>query len=159
MNPSNQLRLATMLRAVQDSILPAIRDDAPLAKEQAGLLIGHLSAMMQQDGLERTVDAREWTLLSELARELLVMAEQDPVLAEACDAVAAALAGENRAELGFAIECLVGNTSASASFKSASAKLVMAFSKAHTNLGRAWFLPMGFDGPSAGLPSVQEQLG
>lgn len=159
MNPSNQLRLATMIRAIQESIMPAIRDDAPLAKEQVGLLMGHLAAMMQQDGQEHAVVAREWQLMSDLAAKLLDAAAGDAALAESAEAARNALAATDASALSFAVEAMLANTEASESFKTASAKLAMTYAKAHTNLGRAWFMPMGFDGPSAGLPSVKEQLG
>lgn len=159
MNPSNQLRLATMIRAIQESIMPAIREDAPLAKEQAGLLMGHLAAMMQQDGQEHAVVAREWELLAELAGKLLDAAEGDSALTESAEKARTALAASDATALSFAVEAMLANTEAGASFKVASAKLAMTYAKAHTNLGRAWFMPMGFDGPSAALPSVSEQLG
>ena len=157
MNPSNQLRLSTMIRAVQESILPAIRDDAPLAKEQAALLMGHLAAMMQQDGREHEVLAREEALLKQLAKELIVAAAGDSALIDAVAAVESALA-EGGSTLSFAVERLLSNVDAGEGFKKASTKLTLTYSQDHTNLGRAWFLPMGFDSAQAGLPSLDEQL-
>ena len=49
-------------------------------------------------------------------------------------------------------------TDCSKEFKQASASLVLAFSEAHTNLGRSWFLPMGFDPADCDLATVEQQL-
>lgn len=157
MNPSNQLRLSTMIRAVQESILPAIRDDAPLAKEQAGLLMGHLAAMMQQDGQEIAVRRREAFLLRQLASDLLAAAAEDAALVSEVAALESALA-EGGCGLSFAIEALLCNADAGEGFKNASTKLTLQFSRSHTDLGRVWFLPMGFDSAQVGLPSLAEQL-
>ncbi|AKH69056.1 hypothetical protein IMCC21906_01378 [Spongiibacter sp. IMCC21906] len=158
MNPSNQLRISTMIRALQESILPAIRDDAPLAKEQAGLMMGHLAAMAQQDGRERDVQAREIVLLSDLGNALMTASATENRLTAQREALQQALNTGDKVALSFAIERLMAVTDCSKEFKQASASLVLAFSEAHTNLGRSWFLPMGFDPADCDLATVEQQL-
>ncbi|MGB1906325.1 MAG: hypothetical protein ACPHN3_03275, partial [Spongiibacter sp.] len=77
MNPSQSLRVSTMMRALQDSIMPAIGDDQPLAREQAGLLLGHLAALQQQDGQEKAVDNYCDTLLENLCESLLALSRNE----------------------------------------------------------------------------------
>lgn len=158
MNPSNQLRISTMIRALQESILPAIRDDAPLAKEQAGLMIGHLAAMAQQDGRERDVQAREVVLLRDLAAALIKASTTESHLTEQREALEQALNTDDKVAISFAIERLVAVNDSSTEFKRTSTSLVLAFSEAHTNLGRSWFLPMGFDPADSDLATVEQQL-
>ena len=52
MNPSIELRLRTMIRAVTEVILPAVNPHDSLAQEQAQLLIGHLHALLQHHAHE-----------------------------------------------------------------------------------------------------------
>lgn len=158
MNPSNQLRLSTMIRALQESILPAIRDDAPLAREQAGLMIGHLAAMAQQDGREREVQAKEMQMLNDLAVALIDESAEENHLTELRDALQHALQAGDKVAVSFAIERLMAATNCSEVFKQKSTSLVLAFSEKHTDLGRSWFLPMGFDSAGSGLSTVAQQL-
>lgn len=52
MIPSTELRLQTMMRAMTESILPALDPKDSLAQEQAGLMMGHINALLQQAGQE-----------------------------------------------------------------------------------------------------------
>ena len=48
MNPSIDLRIRSMLRALQETVIPALDPSDALAREQAGLLVGHLHALSIQ---------------------------------------------------------------------------------------------------------------
>ena len=48
MNPDIDLRLQSMLKALTDVIVPALPAQERMAREQAGLLIGHLQIISEQ---------------------------------------------------------------------------------------------------------------
>lgn len=153
MHPSNELRISSMLRALETAVLPAIPENQPIAKEQAGLVMAHLGAMLQQAGLERQVDATASAHLQELA-QALVDADETPSSDRA--AIKSGLDANDDMAINEAIEKLVLNTG-DALPKSLSA-LVLEYSRQHAMLGRTWYKPMNFDSNPAELGSVAQLL-
>ena len=160
MNPSQSLRVSTMMRALQDSIMPAIGDDQPLAREQAGLLLGHLAALQQQDGQEKAVDNYCDTLLENLCESLLALSrnEQDAEVRALREQLESACGDGDLHAAGFYCERLLALTDVSDDFKTQSAAALYRYAKAHTQMGRAWCLPMGFDSNAGELPAVGDIL-
>ena len=61
MNPSIELRIKTMVRALTEIIIPAIDRDNSLAQEQAGLLIGHLHVLLPPGGTSHVwISLTDW---------------------------------------------------------------------------------------------------
>ena len=158
MNPSNELRINTLLRALSDVVMPSIRDDAPLAKEQLGLVMAHLGAMQVQAGREREVSARHDALTRKLATELYPHAQCDGALHVEADALRSAMDSNDCLAMSFAIEGLLASTRAGKAFKTASASIVLANESEQNLLGRRWFLPMGFDSYPEQLPELDVLL-
>ncbi len=48
MIPDFDVRMASIVKALEDNIIPAIAPDRPLAREQAGLAIAHLNILRDQ---------------------------------------------------------------------------------------------------------------
>ena len=151
MNPSTQLRLSTMMRAMTDIILPAIPASESMAQEQSQLLIGHIAALMAQDGRERELQAHN-------AANLIDVAELEKLAAEKLAELNAALAGNDIAKIAFASERLMADCDVSAGFKSKSSELMINYARHHSVVGRSWFSPMGFDSKPEELLDVASLL-
>lgn len=160
MNPSQSLRITTMMRAMQDAIIPAIGEDQPLAKEQAGLMLGHLAAMLQQDGQEWAVDDYCRSLLESLSDTLLSVSEGESgdVIDELRSQLAEARAAGDSRALSFHCERMLALSDVSEDFKRKTFVAVLHYAKAHTRVGRVWCLPMGFDSKAEELPGLSSIL-
>jgi hypothetical protein len=153
-NPSIELRLRTMMRALGEVIVPAIDAENSLAHEQAQLMLGHLNALLRHHALEQRVEAHEDDAMRELARALLDAGGGGARTTAARDALTAALAGADGDAVSHAIECLVVAAGADGDpvLHAASARLVLDHARRQNRLGRAWFKPMGFDARPDELP-------
>ncbi|MFT6552766.1 MAG: hypothetical protein ACJA1I_002823 [Zhongshania marina] len=158
MNPSTQLRLSTMMRAMTDIILPAIPASESMAQEQSQLLIGHIAALMAQDGRERELQAHNAANLIDVAKQLILLAELEKLAAEKLAELNAALAGNDIAKIAFASERLMADCDVSAGFKSKSSELMINYARHHSVVGRSWFSPMGFDSKPEELLDVASLL-
>jgi len=144
MIPSTELRLQTMMRAMTESILPALDPKDSLAQEQAGLMMGHINALLQQAGQEPSLDSRELQAMEELARFLLSVAAGGPETEAAKTRLSKALEQPVFGELSLAVERLLASADATAAFKSAAWEPVLKYSKEAAARGQEWFKPMGF---------------
>jgi len=144
MNPSVELRLETMLRAMTETIIPALDPGDALAREQAALLQGHIHALLQQQGREPEIDRREIQALNELGHLLLSIVEGGKQTGIACERLSKALTGEDYSELSLSIEQLIAVGDASPAFKNAAWRPVLDYARDATTRGHQWFKPMGF---------------
>jgi len=144
MIPSTELRLKTMMRALTESILPALDPKDSLAQEQAGLLMGHINALLQQQGQEHKVEQREQAAITELAEYLLTVVAGGANTTAASQALVAALKGGRFEEISKATERLLGADDARKEFKDAAWKPVLDYSRDAAARGQHWFKPMGF---------------
>lgn len=144
MIPHTSLRLVSMLRSMQATILPAIDPGDSLAQEQARLMIGHLNALIKQNGREPSMAERELTELVELANKLAACATGGNQLQSALKGVKESLQQPTYQALSLAVETLMAATDADENFKRYSQDLVIAYGKAAAGRGNQWFEPMGF---------------
>jgi hypothetical protein len=133
-----------MMRALTESIIPALDAKDSLVQEQAGLLLGHINALIQQNGLERQIDHQEATALTDLARELLASAEGGDNTVAAAQKLTAVLAEGSFEDISKAVERLLSMDDASPAFKDAAWKPVLEYSRNAAARGQQWFKPMGF---------------
>jgi hypothetical protein len=152
MIPSIDDRLASVVRALSDVILPSLPPEAGLAQEQIQLAIGQLQIVqMQLDGTaafeaEEAEDAR---VLGQAlhdaggggAQTEAALAELRASLEPNPDVRAARIA------IHTAIDGLVRKAAidGTAAFKSDMGKLIIAHQTPRTIKDRKWFAPMGFD--------------
>ena len=162
MNPSVELRLRTMIRAVTENILPAIDPTDSLAQEQGRLLLGHLYALLQQHGHEESLRDRQRRLLDRLAQDLLDAGSGGPLTLAARAALGAALdAGDDA--LSFAVEryVLAAGSDGDVGLRERSAALVLAHAAEDVRAGDVWFRTMGFttgiEAPSSITALLEEQ--
>ena len=144
MTPSTTLRLQSMMRSMTESILPALDPQDSLAQEQAKLLMGHIYALIEQQGQEHEVQACETQHLITLAQLLVSDADGGEQTQAALANVNAALAEDNMVTLSLATEKLSAATDASEDFKKLCWHAVLEYSVAAAARGKAWFKPMGF---------------
>jgi hypothetical protein len=158
MNPSSQLRLSTMMRAMTDIILPAIPASESMAQEQSQLLIGHIAALMAQDGRERELVDYNARHLMACATRLLALAESESLSDEKLIDLRAAVAANDTAKVAFALERLMAQCDVSDGFKRESSVLLIQYARQHSVAGRSWFSPMGFDSKPSELVDVANLL-
>lgn len=154
MNPSVELRLRTMMRAMTEVILPAVDPQNSLAQEQAQLMLGHLNALLQHHENEQTLSARDDAANRALAAALLDAGDGGSATGRAREAVRTALKDTDGNALTHAIERLVVaiGLDGEPDLHAACTRLVMAHARAQNLIGRAWFKPMGFDPRPDELP-------
>ena len=144
MTPSIELRLQTMMRSVQQSILPALDADDSLAQEQVKLLMGHIAALQLQCGKEQGVCDIQNQQLKALAENLVAKAEGGANTQKAVSAMKQAVADDDYMQLSLATESMLATTDASDAFKAYSWDAVIAYSVEAAQRGKEWFKPMGF---------------
>lgn len=144
MTPSIDLRLQTMMRSVQQSILPALDTEDSLAQEQVKLLMGHIAALQLQCGKEQDVCNLENQHLEALALNLISKAEGGSDTQKAVSVMTQALEDDNYVLLSLATENALAATDASEAFKSYSWDAVITYSTEAAQRAKDWFKPMGF---------------
>lgn len=157
MIPSIDDRLASVVRALTEVILPHLPPEASLAQEQAQLCIGQLQILRGQIDLAPAFEREELadTIATgrALADALAGYAPAAPALAAALEAASAAdtmnaaAVRDYRRAVSQAIEALVTTVSASgnATDQAKLTDLVLEHEHARTQKDRAWFAPFGFD--------------
>lgn len=144
MNPSTELRLHTMMRAMSTNIMPAIDPNNSRAQEHAEMLLGHMGAMLQQQGMEIEVNLMELDALVALATELVSLAEGGELTQARAEGVSRAIDEGDATALSLAVEQLIIATDASDAFKKASLRPILDYAGDAAVRGREWFKPMGF---------------
>jgi hypothetical protein len=152
MIPSVNDRLASVVRALTDVIMPSLPPEAGLAQEQIQLAIGHLQILQaQMDGSpgfeqDEADDARA------LGQLLQAKGEGGPQTQAALAALSAAVKGESgargdRVAIHSAIDSLVkaSSTDGTPAFRADLGKIIIAHQTTRTMKDRKWFEPMGFD--------------
>ena len=161
MTPSIDLRITTMVRAMQDVVLPAIDSANGLAREQASLVFGHLNLL-----------AAQWSRADDYARVCLADLEQTvsglvpaggPLTRAAAGGVQAARAETGAAEVRYkrlmaATDALVraADQDAEASFADALRDCLLAFTLRQSTRDRSWFAGSGFDLRPAELSRIDD---
>lgn len=153
MTPNTDERLASVIRALTEVILPHLPAEASLAQEQAQLAIGHLQILRLQFDSVHGFEAEELADARALAAELAgaidggqdttaAAAALDSAIAEDSADVRASLTGLNRA-----IERLVQAVSADGSDRARSklTEAILRHERIRVEKDRRWFLPYGFD--------------
>jgi hypothetical protein len=129
---------------MSESILPALDPKDSLAQEQAGLLMGHINALLQQAGQEPNVNAEERQAMVDLAQFLLSVADGGSETERSKERLAAALENGSDVEISLATERLIAAADATRAFKDAAWAPILKYSKEAAARGQQWFKPMGF---------------
>ena len=156
MNPSIELRIHTMIRALTESIIPAVDLEDSLACEQANLLLGHLHVLLQHNGLEKRICDIEHADLKLLANALIDASSGGSATAAATTRLRDLPIDADTDTLSHAIEALIidSGIDGSEAFKRASDTLVLEHARESTRRSRIWFKSMGFDHDPGALPDI-----
>jgi hypothetical protein len=152
-NPSIDLRIRSMQRALTEVVIPALDPGDALAQEQARLVLGHLHALSTQHRHASRVEARESAALRELARELSAAADGGPRTRAAAAAIATLLSNSDDDALADALDALIlaSGDDGHAAFRSAVTRATLTHAKAAATRGMRYFAAMGFGGDSEPL--------
>lgn len=152
MTPSIDLRIATMLRAMQEVVSPAIDGNNSLAREQAALVIGQLKLLAEQ--WNKAEDYAQ-ACLADLVQSVEGLQAQGGEHTQQASAGLIAAIADNAdwsAEQHFkavmaGADALVraADLDGEAAFRTALRKALLAFSKRQSLRDRSWFQLSGFD--------------
>ncbi|WZU35720.1 hypothetical protein Rruber_05233 (plasmid) [Rhodococcus ruber] len=169
--PSMEVRLATIVRALEQVIIPALPPDEVLAREQAALSIVHLTTIAEQCRYLAEYEQGCFADMSTLADELVDAAEGGPAttattreLLQILGAVRASTspstAHDRRNTLAKGIDSLVRASvrDGSARFRAAQRRLILAHGKRQAIRDRAWFRGHGTDPDADTLPAIPELI-
>ncbi|MDR6834115.1 MULTISPECIES: hypothetical protein [unclassified Sphingopyxis] len=153
MTPTTDERLASIIRALTEVILPHLPADASLAQEQVQLAIGHLQILRLQFDAVPAFEAEELGDTHALGEELVGAIDGGPQTAAACSALKAVLAKTDSevrpalSALNRAVEALVQAVSVDGdrTSKARLAAIILRHERARVEKDRRWFLPYGFD--------------
>ncbi|MBL6749512.1 MAG: hypothetical protein ISP90_03285 [Nevskia sp.] len=173
MRPAFQLQ--TVIKAMTDVVLPAVDPANKLAQEQAQLVVGMLSLLLQRLPLQYRYDRDELQRYLQLARELSAVRGGAQTQAALADLSAGAAAGAgvlqraaaDPAELEAAVlelRAKVGELIGAANADGEPASLpglqrsVLAAAKVQTARERAWLAPTGFEADPKSITPIERQL-
>lgn len=154
MTPNVDERLASVVRALSEVILPHLPPEASLAQEQVHLCIGHLQILRAQFDAVPAFEREELDDAIAVARDLagaVAGGEQTTAALTALNAAVAAADGSDvrgqRAAVLEAVDALVKAVSAdgSSNAKAALPGVILKHETPRTLKDRQWFAPFGFD--------------
>ena len=154
MTPTVDERLASVVRALTEVILPHLPPEASLAQEQVQLAIGHLQILRAQlddmPAFEREELADAVAVASALGDGVTGGASTIAALASLDAAVKAADGSDVRGQtshINRAVDSLVKAVSVdgASGAKAALSSIILKHEKARVMKDRKWFLPFGFD--------------
>lgn len=154
MTPNVDERLASIVRALSEVILPHLPPEASLAQEQVHLCIGHLQILRAQLDQVPAFEEEELADALTLAKKLASVVTGDAVttaavekLSGAADAAAEQDVRSGRTAVLDAVDAVVkaaaidGNAAARASLS----EIILQHEADRTLKDRRWFAPFGFD--------------
>ena len=144
MIPSVDDRLASIVRALTDVVLPALPPEAGLAQEQVQLSIGHLQILRSQLDDLPGFEADELADAIALGNQLVGMTDA-PALAAAVGEAAHAQGPAAIRSSRVAIHAAIDAITPTAAHHPAMVEAIMKAEKARVVKDRAWFAPFGFD--------------
>jgi hypothetical protein len=153
MIPSVDDRLASVVRALTDVVMPSLPAEAGLAQEQIQLAIGHLQILRAQlDGIQ-DFEAEEAVDASALGQLLLDTGRGGAATSASLDLLKSVMeakvnAREDRIAIHTAIDGVVKACSSDGSdaFRDQIGKIIVEHQTPRTMKDRKWFAPFGFDG-------------
>jgi hypothetical protein len=163
MNPDIDLRLDSITKALADVILPALPQEQRFARDQLGLVLGHLRIIAAHWKHALRYELACCDALCGLARELAGLID-DPALRDAIDAAVACAASVDRSDyarvsaalhaLGTQVDRAISAGYTTAPLDSRVTRAVIAYAAAAAPRARIWHRDSGLDPDAAALPSI-----
>ena len=176
MVPDFALRIQSMIRSLEDVVLPAIPDDRKLALDQARIILGNLRLMADQHDKTFRYELVELREYARLVANLVAVAQGGSATKTAVEQAKASLLAAGpvvelsiprQHELSAFVKSLKSVADAlvrgahedgAASFRQAAASLVMCQSQDQIARERRWFRAAGFELEPDTLPTLDEIL-
>lgn len=171
MVPTITARLRTMMKAMQEVVLPAVDPNHSIAQEQARLVLGSLNLILQQVDFAHAFEVVEAREMQSLGKELaaLLKANSAPEAAKSIPEINAASAAIEdpltpttalqqinqalRGTIGSLIQA--GESSGDAALIKQIAQRVLAYAESQLTRERSWIAATGFEPPGATLPIAE----
>ena len=165
MNPSIDVRLVTMIRAMTGVIIPALAETPGLASEQAQLVLGHLHVLREQLEYAGRFEELEYHAAVSLGEAFVAATREDITPGPAWRRLEAALAAdagtrpEDTREQAEAIRASVEeliriDTKHQARLRS----ILLEHERTAADLNRSWFAAMGWESADSTLPPIPELI-
>lgn len=166
MLPGIDLRIANLIKAVQQIILPALPSEEKLAQEQARLVVGHLNIIQQQWKYAVRFEAGSLSAMTALAERIV-----DELSGAQREALEQALAGAKKADhadlnsieqaiisLGSAIDAVILGDEGRMPLPQGVIDAVLDYGTRQSLRERVWFAGNGLDPDKAQLPELSEVI-
>lgn len=164
MNPDIDLRLESVTKALTDVILPALPQDQRFARDQLGLVLGHLRIIATHWQYALRYELACCDALCGLARDLAGLID-DPALSDALDTAVAQTARVDRADytavsaalraLGTVLDRTIGADHTNGPLDPRLTQAVIAYARAAASRERVWHRDSGLDPDAPVLPSIE----
>jgi hypothetical protein len=170
MTPSIPDRFDSMIQTLADIVIPAIKDDNDLAREQTQLVIAHLAMIRTQLPFADRFDREELESAVALARQLIELAQGGEVTRAAAAALQQAITAADPANpltrcdanraINAASEDIVRAVRIDGAGDAASriARIVLDDANRKVMRDRIWFQDSGFDAERASLPCLSSMF-
>jgi hypothetical protein len=154
MTPTVDERLASVVRALTEVILPHLPPEASLAQEQTQLAIGHLQILRAQLDFLPAYEREELEDAKAVGSALCAAINGGPVTDAARSVLAACISGADGADvrhqttaLNKAVDALVKAVSEDGAddTKATLSRVILEHEKVRVLKDRKWFQPFGFD--------------
>jgi len=147
MSPDESSRLASVIRALSDIVLPAVREDEPLAQEQLQLAIGHLAIIQAQIEGGHDFKATELADRQSLAQALLEITKTEDAIKPQVEHLSGLADSGGLVPISQAIQELIFavSTISDEEIRLSVFETVLQHESARAVKDRRWFEPMGFD--------------
>jgi hypothetical protein len=171
MNPDIEIRLKSVVKALEQVVLPAIPPDNSLAREQITVAIGHIELLRSQwNYVDRYADL----CLSDItafAKELIASLGDDPESSDIASSLALAVQRAQQSQTSSASEVWSLRNCIASAIDEAIVAVTLGTSESARNVvdvvtlrhcakeharDRSWFAKTGFDPEASSLPSIAE---
>lgn len=166
MLPNIDLRIANMMKALEQVIMPALPRDQRLARDQAMLVVGQLRMMSQQWKSALRYEALSLDELIVLARALASDApasigaplETALAVAQNCDRTSITALEQASVALGHAVDAVILGGTEHLPLSRAATDAVLDYALRHARRERTWFKANQMDPDQGDLPDIETML-
>jgi hypothetical protein len=166
MLPNIDLRIANMIKALEQVILPALPRDQRLARDQALLIAGHLRMLGGQWKEALRFEQISLDDLAGLARTLSGLVDapfREPLetalaSAQAVDRTSITALEQSFTALGTVVDATILGGAGHIPLPSAAHDAVLAYGMRHARRERTWFKAAHLDPDHADLPAIEAML-
>ncbi|NML11998.1 hypothetical protein HHL08_17925 [Sphingobium sp. AR-3-1] len=166
MLPNIDLRIANMVKALEQVILPALPRDQRLARDQAMLVAGHLRMLGDQWKAALRYEQISLDALAGLALDLIPAAPaalghrlaEALTAAQGCDRESVTALEQANIALGHAVDAVILVGEAHTPLPQSSIDAILDYALRHARRERTWFKANSLDPDQGELPDIAEMI-